>query len=52
MKVYTTDEVAEILKITRQSVIKLIHNKELRAKKIAREWRISEDDLKKFFEEA
>ncbi len=52
MKVYTTDEVAEILKITRQSVIKLIHKKELRAKKIARKWRISEDDLKKFFEEA
>lgn len=51
MKVYTTDEVAEILKITRKSVLKLIHKEELKAKKIARKWRITEEHLKTFFNE-
>ena len=51
MKVYTTDEVAEILKITRKSVLKLIHEEELKAKKIARKWRITEEHLRIFFNE-
>jgi excisionase family DNA binding protein len=50
MKVYTTQEVAEMLKITPSSVIKLIKNKELKAKKIARKWRISENHLAEFME--
>jgi len=51
MKVYTTDEVATLLKISRTSVLKLIKNDELKAKKIARKWRITEGHLQDFFEE-
>lgn len=51
MKVYTTDEVAEMLKISRPSVLKLIKKKELKAKKIARKWRITESHLQNFFQE-
>ncbi|MEC9489627.1 MAG: helix-turn-helix domain-containing protein [Halanaerobiales bacterium] len=50
MQVYTTQEVAEILKITPSSVIKLIKKEELKAKKIARKWRISENHLSEFME--
>lgn len=49
MKVYTTDEVADMLKISRASVVKLINNKELKAKKVARKWRITEEYLQNFF---
>lgn len=49
MKVYTTDEVADMLKISRASVVKLINRKELKAKKIARKWRVTEDHLQDFF---
>ena len=51
MKVYTTNEVADMLKISRGSVVKLIKKKELKAKKIARKWRITEDHLQDFFQE-
>ncbi|MFP4198194.1 MAG: helix-turn-helix domain-containing protein [Halanaerobium sp.] len=51
MKVYTTDEVADMLKISRRSVLKLIREKELPAKKVARKWRITEDHLQDFFAE-
>lgn len=49
MKVYTTDEVADMLKISRNSVLKLIKRKELKAKKVARKWRITEGHLQEFF---
>ncbi|KXS47641.1 helix-turn-helix domain-containing protein [Halanaerobium congolense] len=49
MKVYTTDEVADMLKISRDSVLKLINQRELKAKKVARKWRITEHYLKDFF---
>lgn len=50
MKIYTTDEVANMLKISRASVVKLINRKELKAKKVARKWRITEHHLQNFFE--
>lgn len=49
MKVYTTDEVADMLKISRPSVVKLIKKKELKAKKVARKWRVTENHLQDFF---
>lgn len=52
MKVYTTDEVADMLKISRASVVKLINNGELKAKKVARKWRITEEYLQNFFNKA
>ena len=51
MRVYTTDEVADMLKISRNSVLKLINKKELKAKKVARKWRITEGHLQAFFKE-
>ncbi|MFW5988323.1 MAG: helix-turn-helix domain-containing protein [bacterium] len=51
MKVYTTDEVADMLKISRSSVLKLINDKKLKAKKVARKWRITENHLQDFFNE-
>ncbi|TDP96906.1 excisionase family DNA binding protein [Halanaerobium saccharolyticum] len=51
MKVYTTDEVADMLKISRNSVLKLIKEKELKAKKVARKWRITEGHLQDFFKD-
>jgi len=51
MKVYTTDEVAEMLKISRATVIKLIKKRELKAKKVARKWRVTERHLQDFFNE-
>jgi putative molybdopterin biosynthesis protein len=51
MKVYTTDEVADMLKISRTSVLKLINQRKLKAKKIARKWRVTEGHLNDFFEE-
>jgi putative molybdopterin biosynthesis protein len=50
MKVYTTDEVADMLKISRTSVLKLINQRKLKAKKIARKWRVTEGHLNDFFE--
>ena len=49
MKIYTTDEVADMLKISRNSVLKLIKRKKLKAKKVARKWRITEGHLQEFF---
>ena len=51
MKVYTTDEVANMLKISRASVLKLIKRRELKAKKVARKWRVTEGHLQDFFNE-
>ncbi|RAK09303.1 excisionase family DNA binding protein [Halanaerobium saccharolyticum] len=49
MKVYTTDEVASMLKISRNTVLNLINKKELKAKKVARKWRVTEGHLQDFF---
>ncbi|MGM0500198.1 MAG: helix-turn-helix domain-containing protein [Bacillota bacterium] len=51
MEIYTTNEVANMLKISRASVLKLINKKELKAKKVARKWRITEGHLQDFFKE-
>ena len=51
MKVYTTDEIAEMLKISRASVLKLIKKRELKAKKVARKLRVTEGHLQDFFKE-
>ena len=51
MNIYTTDEVANMLKISRASVLKLINKKELKAKKVARKWRVTESHLQDFFKE-
>lgn len=47
---YSVDEVAEMLKLRRETVLKKIYAKELRASKItnSRIWRIAESDLREF----
>jgi excisionase family DNA binding protein len=47
---YRTQDVADYLLIDVDTVVKLIHNRELAAKKVGREWRISEDDLLEYLE--
>ena len=47
---YKTQDVADYLLIDVDTVVKLIHNRELAAKKVGREWRISEDDLLEYLE--
>ena len=51
MKIYNTKEVAEKLQITPKSVLKLINNGELQAKKVARKWRVTENQLRKYLED-
>lgn len=45
---YTTNEVAKILKIDRRNVYRYVKDGRLRASKIGGEWRVSQDDLKAF----
>lgn len=48
---YTTDEVAEILKVTPKTVRDMIARKQLKALKIGREYRVSEEQLQQFIGE-
>mgnify|MGYP000934997221 CR=1 FL=1 len=44
-KIYTSYQAADYLLVDVDTVTKLIRNRELAAKKVGREWRITEDDL-------
>jgi excisionase family DNA binding protein len=48
MKLYTPDEAAKILRITRRSVYNYIKAGQLKAAKMGREWRITEEHLIEF----
>lgn len=50
-KIYTVQNTAEVLGIRRETVLKLIYNKKLRASKVGRIWRIHGDDIFKFLRE-
>ena len=50
LKVYTLQEVADILKVSRQTIYNYVTAKRLRATKHAREHRVTEKDLKEFME--
>ena len=50
-KFYTTEEVAEILRVHAQSVRNLLLKKRMGGIKIGMEWRVSEDDLTEFIKE-
>ena len=52
MKVYSTEEVAKKLNIHTTTVLKLINEGELPAKKVARKWRVTENQLRKYLEES
>ena len=48
LRIYTLKEVADILKVTRRSIYNYIKEGKLKAVKIGREWRVTEDALKAF----
>ena len=48
LKVYTLNEVSEILKVTKRSLYNYIKAGTLRAVKVGKDWRVSEDNLKDF----
>lgn len=50
IRVYTLDEVAEVLKITRRTLYTYVKEGKLKAVKIGREWRVSENALQAFIE--
>lgn len=50
IKVYTTDEALEVLKVTRRTLYRYIKAGQIKAIRMGREYRITEDALKDFLE--
>ena len=50
-KFYTTEEVAEMLKLNVRTVLAMINKKRLRAVKIGNEYRVTDDHLRQFIED-
>lgn len=48
IEVYTMQEVADILKVTRRTVYTYVKNGRIQAVKIGRCWRVSRDSLQEF----
>lgn len=48
VKVYTLDEVAEILKVTKRTLYNYIKEGTLKAVKMGKSWRVSEESLQAF----
>lgn len=48
IKVYTLQEVADIMKVTRQTIYNYITKKQLRATKYGKEYRVTDADLQEF----
>ncbi len=47
-KLYTLQEVADILRVSRQTIYNYVGAKRLRATKYAKEYRVTEEDLQEF----
>ena len=50
MTVYTLDEVSEILKITKRTIYTYVQSGHLKASRIGRYWRVSEEQLQEFLD--
>ena len=50
IKVYTVEEIAELMKVTKRTVYSYIKRGELKAKKIGKYYRVTEANLKEFLE--
>ncbi len=48
IKVYTLQEVANILRVSRQTIYNYVTAKRLKASKIGKEYRVTEEDLQDF----
>jgi len=49
-KLYTIDEIAEILKVTQRTIYNYIKSGALKAIKIGKYWRVKQSDLEQFLE--
>lgn len=50
LRVYTIEQVAEKLSVTRRTVYSYVKEGKLKAVKIGKYWRVTEDNLKAFLE--
>lgn len=50
LRVYTTEEVMGVLKVTKRTLYNYIKAGQLKAFKVGREWRVTEDALREFTE--
>lgn len=50
MEVYSVEEVADKLGVTKNFVYKLLKDEELEGKKVARKWRVTENQLRRYLE--
>lgn len=50
IKVYTPKEISEILQVTERTVYRWIDQGHLKAVKLGKLWRITEDEFKQFLE--
>lgn len=50
IKIYSMNEVAKILKVSKRTIYDYIKSGELKVKKIGGKWIITEENLKKFIE--
>lgn len=48
VKIYTLDEVSDILKITKRTIYTYVKEGSLKASRIGRYWRVSEEQLQDF----
>lgn len=48
LKLYTLDEVAELVNITRRTLYKHIEEGKLKATKVGGRWRVSDSNLRKY----
>lgn len=52
LKLYTIEEISDILKVTTRTVYNYIKNGSLRALKMGKYWRVTEESLREFIENA
>lgn len=50
IKLYTLQEVADILKVSRQTIYNYVTIKKLKATKYGKEYRVTEENLREFIE--
>jgi excisionase family DNA binding protein len=50
-EVFTTDEAAQYLKISKTTLLNHIHERKIKAKKVGRSWRILQSEIYRFLKE-
>lgn len=50
MKIYTVEEVADLLKLKTETVRVMLRDNEINGFKAGKAWRVTEDDLKKYIQ--